>query len=75
MLIDPKEEEQRQCVLTGRTAQIGGLGVDRGITWHFGASQHIGMIIPRGPQSLAKIRQSLMARAVVKLAVAIHQIS
>jgi tubulin polyglutamylase TTLL6/13 len=73
--IDPEEEEERLQVLAGRTAQIRELGVERRITWHFRATQHIDLIVPRLPQSLLKIKHSLVARPVVKLAIAIHQIS
>jgi hypothetical protein len=70
--IDPKKEEQQLCVLTSRIAQIRELDIDRGITWHFGTSSHVGMLFPWGPESLLKIKKSLLAWAAVKLAVTIH---
>jgi hypothetical protein len=72
--IDLKEEEQRLHVLTVRATHIRDLGIERGVGWHFGVSPHIEVVVPRAPQSLLKIKHPLVARPVVKLPVAIHQI-
>jgi hypothetical protein len=72
--IDPKEEEQRIRVLTDRATLMKEWRVGHGIGWNFRTSPHIDMIVPRGTQPLFKNKQSLVARPVVKLSVAIHQI-
>jgi tubulin polyglutamylase TTLL6/13 len=71
LFIAPEEEAVRQAALARQAAEVAVAGIDRAVCQFFHVAMRTGTAV-RPPQTLLRLRQSVVAKPVVRLPVSIH---